>query len=107
LISDFFFFQLHFFKGRKHFPSGTRFGANIFQRLQTFLIRRKGLARTFSKGHKHFSSGAKVWREHFSKAANIPHQTRRFGANIFKVRLFFHSKANNFKKRLRFHLFQA
>jgi hypothetical protein len=47
------------------------FGANIFQRPHTFFIRRKGLAQTFFKGRTHFSSGAKVWREHFSKAAHV------------------------------------
>jgi hypothetical protein len=74
LISDFFF---HFF-------------SSIFQRPQTFLIKRKGLARTFFKSRKHFSSGAKVGREHFSKAANIFHQAQRLGANIFqRPRTFF------------------
>jgi hypothetical protein len=58
-------------------------GANIFQRPQIFLFRRKGWARTFFKGRRYFSLGAKVGREHFSKAANIALQARRLGANIF------------------------
>jgi hypothetical protein len=55
-----------FFKGRRHFHQAQRFGANIFQRPQTF------------------SSGAKIWRKHFFKGCKHFHQAQRFGANIFQ-----------------------
>ncbi len=61
----------------------------FFQKPQTFLTKRKGWARTFFKGLEHFSSDAEVWRKHFQSPP-----ISRF-------------KANNFMKRLRFHLFQA
>jgi hypothetical protein len=99
-----------FFIGRKYFSSGAkvgrehflkaanvslqaqRLGANIFHRLQIFLFRRKGWARTLFIGCKYFSSAAKVGREHFSKAANISLQAQRWDANIFKPAYFSKAK---------------
>ncbi len=99
-------FGANIFKVRLFFPSDAKVWRKHFQSPPILSFRRKGLAQTFSKSAYFFL------------------QTQRFGASIFKVRLFFpsdakvcrkhfqsppifSSDANNFKKRLGFHLFQT